>query len=122
MALCFYSNGCGVMNYLPHPSLQFLMRENMTREKYQINQLWRVYEEIMRRDGIIENYKPMTFVAFQRRMNEFSSVDCSWLIKDGHNKAALYYLRACHRNNLSLDELKYAAMNLYNKGKSLWPL
>ena len=90
---------------MPHKELEQFMRDNIIRDKiYSPHLLYKLYEEILKRDGLIENYSVMSHSSFVKRIGEWSKPG-KWLIKKGRGKNAIYSKRATHRSNMTCAEL-----------------
>jgi len=80
---------------MPHKELEQFMRDNIVRDKiYTPHLLYGVYQDILKRDGLIEKYSVMTHTSFVKRIGEWSKPG-KWLIKKGRGKNAIYSKRAC---------------------------
>lgn len=86
--------------------LQRCLRDNMTSDEYTHNEMYRLYSEIMRRDGMIEIYSTMSQGSFDKRITEWSGVYQGWIIKKGIGRDAIYYKRYIHRCGLSKQALR----------------
>jgi len=91
---------------LPSKELQQFMRDNMTSEEYDHNQMFVLYSEIMDREGLYQKYSVMTQVSLDRRMLEWK-----WLIKKGEGRHAIYYKRWCHRTDKSRPQILKDVIN-----------
>lgn len=91
---------------LPSKELQQFMRDNMTSEEYDHNEMFTLYMGIMDREGLYDKYDTMTQVSLDRRMLEWS-----WLIKKGEGRHAIYYKRWCHRTDKSRPEILRNVIN-----------
>ena len=90
---------------MPHKLLEQVMRNNIIRDKdYSVHLFYKLYEEILKRDGYVEKYSVMTETSFIKRLGEWSKPGM-WLIKKGRGKNAIYSKRAC-KSNLSWAEVK----------------
>ncbi len=100
---------------IPSKELQGFIRDNMFDVEYGANDMWMLYERIMRRDKIVDVYAIMSQPSFTKRINEWSSVEGGWLIKKGIGEEALFYRRRFHRCNLSRPELRRRVMARYRR-------
>lgn len=91
---------------LPTKDLQRCLRDNMTHEEYTHNDMYQIYSEILRRDGMIERYSTMSQESFDKRLTEWSGVYQGWIVKKGRGRDAIYYKRYIHRCGLSKQALR----------------
>ena len=75
----------------PHEELERNMRDNIFRDQdYTLHELYMLYQSIMQRDGLVENYCQMSEKSLERR-----TYDWPWLIRSGVGDEAKYAKRAC---------------------------
>ncbi len=108
------------MAKLSRKHLQQFLRNNMTYDEYNFNQLFMLYSEILGRDGMLE-YEPMSSYSFKRLTSQWAHVEGGWLIIERGESVPKYYKRCLHRNKLSRKKLHDVALCLLNRGKALWP-
>ena len=72
---------------LPRKDLERFMRDNMSRDKvYTLPELYRVYLDLMRRDGMIERYSVIQDVTLRRR-----TCDWEWMATIGKGDSRVYF-------------------------------
>jgi len=99
---------------MPHKELEQFMRDNIIRDKnYTPHLLYKVYQDILKRDEFITKYSVMSHTSFVKRLGEWSKPGM-WLIKTGRGKNAIYYKRVIHRSNISCADLRVAANKIIN--------
>ena len=95
----------------PHEELERNMRDNIFRDQdYTIHELYMLYQSIMQRDGLVENYCQMSEKSLERR-----TYDWPWLIRSGVGEDAKYAKRATHRSKITCAQLRAKV-----KGWLLW--
>ena len=83
---------------MPHKELEQFMRDNIVRDKiYSPHLLYKVYQDILKREGNYERFSLMSETSFVKRIGEWSKPG-KWLIKKGRGKNAIYSKRACKSN------------------------
>jgi len=94
------------MSYeLSSSDLQYMLRSNMGFAEYSFCEFYQLYLEILNRDRLI-NIEPLSKIKFRRKLQWYTSVDGSWLIKRGAGKKAVYYRRMISTCSLSFKELR----------------
>ena len=90
---------------MPHKLLEQVMRNNIIRDKnYSTHLFYKLYQEILKREGYYQKYSVMSETSFVKRIGEWSKPGM-WLIKKGRGKKAIYSKRATHRSNINCAEL-----------------
>lgn len=76
---------------LPHVELEQFMKDNVIRDKdYTLHQLYMLYQDIMGRGHLVEDFCQMSEASLERR-----AYDWPWLIRSGVGDEAKYAKRAC---------------------------
>ena len=83
--------------------LQRELKAKMLDGEYTIDELYRIYDSMMRIDFDLQ-YQTMTPKTFSNKLTEWSNAAGSWLIKKGVGKSALYHKRCCKRLKISRQE------------------
>lgn len=104
------------MKTLSGKTTQEILIANMGYDEYELRDVYSIYSLIMNRDYFLK-FKVMSEDSMRRRLQVWSSVDGSWLIKKGRGAETIYYKRCCKSSDMSKKTWKEMADKLWAKAK-----
>ena len=84
--------------------LQKELMENMHDGEYTIDELYGLYQHIMKLQFDL-NREPASRGQFRDNLTRWSNVEGSWLVKKGKGKSVRYHKWICHRSCMTRKQL-----------------